>query len=551
MAASDTTDKQKMGTRMRLQRETVQRWARMAALLIASATIGGCSSCVEETEKTVDFFQPHEYGEWEYRGEPDIDGPERVIFGDVLEGETVSQEVEVSNVGRNLLKLGEWAVEGRFRLSFPRYDGRPPVELAPGESIFSTITYTARDTERAEGVLQVESNDPDERNFEISLFANADFPCLELEPADEVDFGLSELEETSRRFIIAKSCAQRSVTTFRVTAIEGADEFSLLDEQFRSRVTLEPGAQMRIPVGFRPETPGDYLAGVFIESDDDLEPNRVVDLQGRGRPYECPEAVILAHHPERGEAIADPSGELQVVPLDDIELDGSLSRDPEGLGIARTEWRLVERPPDSTTGLGNTNGEQSSIWMQLSGTYVVELDVWNELGVKSCEPARMTFKSISDEDIHIQLVWNTPGDPNQTDESGSDVDLHLLHPDANFNWNLPPWDCFWQNMEPDWGSANVATDNPSLDIDDTDGAGPENINLDNPEVETTYNVGAYYFSDHNYGRSLVTVRVYIGGQLAYEAERKPMDNQEFWHVADIEWPSGNVIEVDRLYQSFP
>ncbi|WP_168210597.1 choice-of-anchor D domain-containing protein [Persicimonas caeni] len=536
---------------MRLQRETVRRWARLAVLLVASVTISGCTGCVEETDETVDFFKPHEYGEWEYRGEPDIDGPERLLIGDVLEGETVSRDVEVTNVGRNLLKLGEWQIEGRFRLSFPRHDGRPPVELMPGEAVTATITYTAHNTDRAEGVLSVESNDPDEGIFEIPLYANADFPCLELDPADEVDFGMAELGETSRRFIIAKSCARRSPTTFSVTSLDGADEFSLLDNQFRSQVTLEPGAQVRIPIGFSPETPGEYEGAVFIRSDDDLEPNRVVDLQGRGRPYDCPEPVIRAYNPERGEAIADPMGELQVVPLDDIDLDASLSRDPEGSGISRVEWRLAERPADSTEGLANTSGEQSSLWMQLAGTYVVELDVWNELGVKSCEPARMTLKSISDEDIHIQLVWNTPADPNETDQSGSDVDIHLLHPNANLHWNSPPWDCFWQNMEPDWGETGVAIDNPSLDIDDVDGAGPENINLDNPEVETTYNVGAYYFSDHNYGRSYVTVRIYIGGQLAYEAQRKPMDNQEFWHVANIDWPSGEVIEVDRLYQSFP
>jgi hypothetical protein len=524
---------------------------RLLIFSLMALTVSGCSGCTEETEKTSDFFNPREYGEWEYGGEPDIDGPERVVFGDVLEGETVTQSVTVSNVGQNLLKMGQWELEGRFELSFPAHDERPPAELRPGESIELTITYTARDIDRSEGQIRVESNDPDEQVLVIELFANADFPCLELEPADKVDFGMSDLSETHRRVITATSCAARTTTTFKVTDLSGASEFSLLEDSFRSEVELDPGESARISIGFAPQTPGLYEGAVYITSDDEFEAERVVELEGRGRPYTCPEPVIRAYNPDRGEVIADPEGTLNAVPLDTIDLDASLSRDPEGTGITRVEWRLVERPSDSNTSLANNDRTDSSLWMQLAGTYVVELHVWNDLGIQSCEPARITLNSIADEDVHVQLVWSTPGDPNETDGVGSDVDLHLLHPNANANWNLPPWDCFWQNQSPDWGERGVGSDDPSLDIDDIDGAGPENINLDNPEAGATYSVGAYYFSDDNFGRSFVTIRIYIGGLLAHETERKPMDDQEFWHVADIDWPGGAITSIDRQYSSFP
>jgi hypothetical protein len=528
-----------------------ERLVRLVIFLFVAVTLSGCSGCIEESEKTSDFFNPHEYGQWEYGGEPDIDGPERVAFGDVLEGETVTQTVSVTNVGSHILKMGQWEIDGPFDLSFPVHDARPPAELRPDEIVELTITYTARNAARAQGVVRVESNDPDEQFFEIELFANADFPCLAIEPADEIDFGLSELTETKREVIVATNCAQRSTTTFEVTDVNGAREFSLLDETFGAEVELDPGESARIPIGFTPQTPGRYEGAVFITSDDDIEPDRVVELNGRGRPYSCPEAVIRAYNPDRGEEIADPQAQMQAVPLDTIDLDASLSRDPEGSGIDRVEWTLVERPPDSTSGLENTDETDSSLWMQLSGTYVVELNVWNELGVKSCEPARMTMASVSDEDIHIQLVWSTPDDPNETDDVGSDVDLHLLHPNANDNWNLPPWDCFWQNKTPNWGASGDSSDDPSLDIDDIDGAGPENINLDNPEAGASYKVGVYYFSEDNFGRSYATIRIYIGGVLAHEAERKPMDNQEFWHVANIDWPGGQITTVDRQYPAFP
>ncbi len=531
------------------------RGPRLSGLVLLCVVIAGAmalGACSDEQTKTVDIFQPHEYGDWQYDGQADIDGPERVVFGDVLRGETVQKSVEISNAGDDLLKLGRWRVDGPFLLSYPRYDGRPPEELAPGESIQATLTYTARTTDRAQGTLSIESNDPDEPVFEVALFANADFPCLTLTPADALDFGTAELHQMSQKVIIAKNCARRSETTFTVDHLEGASEFSLIDGGLqRQQVTLRPGASARIPIGFMPQAPGQYEGAVFIESNDENQPHRVVNLKGQGRPYDCPQAVIRAYNPDRGEAIADPQGQLNAVPLDNIDLDASQSRDPEGSGIARVQWRIAQRPTDSTNELDNTDQTTSTIWMQLAGTYVVELNVWNGLGVKSCQPARMTLNAIADQDIHIQLVWHTPNDPDQTDANGADLDIHLLHPNGNFHWNLPPWDCFWQNMAPDWGQQGDATDDPSLDIDDIDGAGPENINLDNPESGATYHVGVYYFSDHNYGTSYATVRLYLGGQLAFEQDRKRMTSQEFWHAADIAWPSGHITKIDRLYRSFP
>ncbi len=524
----------------------------LVGLLVLSLVFGGAAACGSDADDNViDFFQPREIGEWEYDGEPDIDGPERLVFGDVLEGETVRQNIEISNVGRAMLELGEWSSHPQFHLSFPLYDGSPPEKLRPDESIEATLTYTARNTDAVQGQLTIESNDPDEPIYAVDLWANADFPCLELRPAERVQFGVSELDETSREFIRATNCASRSTTTFRVASLEGAEEFSLLDDSFAGDIELEPGESARIPIGFDPTEPGQYEGAVLIESNDEFEPEKLVELAGRGRPYECPEAVIRAYNPERGEVIADPIGQMQAVPLDNIELDAELSRDPEGQGIERYEWRLVEKPADATNVLDSTDEANNELWMQLSGTYVVELDVWSEHGVQSCEPARVTIEAISDEDIHVQLVWQTPADPDETDGAGTDLDLHFLHPNANGLWDSPPWDCFWRQRNPDWGVQGDDSDDPSLDIDDTDGAGPENTNLDNPESGLTYQVGVYYFSASSYGISYATVRIYIGGILTHEATRKPMQNREFWHVASIDWPSGDVNSIDRLYDSFP
>ena len=153
----------------------------------------------------------------------------------------------------------------------------------------------------------------------------------------------------------------------------------------------------------------------------------------------------------------------------------------------------------------------------------------------------------------MELLWDTPGDPDQTDvgpEAGSDLDLHFVnadeaHGDANGDGIIDglfdaQWDTFWFNHSPNWGRVNPSVpDDPSLDLDDTDGTGPENLNLMIPGVGTTYDIFVHYWSDHGFGPSTATVRVYLNGQLAFEAHQA-LVNHDMWPVARIVWGVGVV-----------
>ena len=125
--------------------------------------------------------------------------------------------------------------------------------------------------------------------------------------------------------------------------------------------------------------------------------------------------------------------------------------------------------------------------------------------------------------IVVELTWQTPGDPDESDtgpEAGSDLDLHFAHPNALQSQELPwmnqPWDCFWFNPNPNWGSVDSAEDDPIMLLDDVDGAGPEVITLPIPENDTLYHVGVHHWNDNGYGPSVASVRVWIAGQLAAE-----------------------------------
>jgi hypothetical protein len=125
-------------------------------------------------------------------------------------------------------------------------------------------------------------------------------------------------------------------------------------------------------------------------------------------------------------------------------------------------------------------------------------------------------------------------------------------------WFANPWDTFWFNATPQWGSAAPGVnDDPTLDLDDTDGAGPENLNLIEPEGTIddpiSYAVGVHYWNDHGYGTSYGTVSIYIQGGLALQFTKVKLDPLDMWYVGKINWPNtatGGLKKVfDTCYQS--
>jgi len=139
--------------------------------------------------------------------------------------------------------------------------------------------------------------------------------------------------------------------------------------------------------------------------------------------------------------------------------------------------------------------------------------------------------------LWIQLVW---------DKDNTDVDSHLICPGGIYF--SPPGDCYYSNRNPDWGQPGVTEDNPSLDQDDTNGYGPENITLQQPE-EGTYTYKVHYYSDHGNGPTTATVIVYINEQPAATFS-KELTSNEVWYVCTIDWPQGTVTENQAASANF-
>ncbi len=263
--------------------------------------------------------------------------------------------------------------------------------------------------------------------------------------------------------------------------------------------------------------------------------------------------------------------EFQVEPGDVVVLDASPS-----MGAVSWEWIVVARPEGSTSQLVESffdnaapaNGgvadatatDTALFWVDLAGLYVFELRVMGPDGTtapsEACPfEARVAVDARVQAGLSIQITWETPRDNNPDDRVGGDVDIHLRHPFAQA-WNSAPFDCFFQNPTPDW-PPNGPVGNPTLDIDSIVAPGPESITVLQPTDHGAYLAGAYYFSqsrDPPLGPSLVNMRVFIGGEVAWESEEAVELERDglMWEAVAIFFgdnprvvPQNRVIEVER------
>jgi hypothetical protein len=236
-----------------------------------------------------------------------------------------------------------------------------------------------------------------------------------------------------------------------------------------------------------------------------------------------------------------------------VSLDASPSSAVQGQ-IERYEWSVVEFPYGGDLGhlkpvLERRDAGQVSFVAATVGTYIIELTVVDGTGTESCTPARAEITVDPGVDILVEMVWNTPGDADQRDDDGSDMDLHYKHP--NGDWGLAPLNIFWDNTTADWGEQNRERDDPRLLSEDPDGAGPEAVSHNRPE-DLKYSVGVYYYDDYGFGKSEVTVRVYLDGVLAHEVSAESLPGADtFYEAVTIDAGNETVAVDDVHYDGYP
>jgi hypothetical protein len=482
------------------------------------------------------------------------------------------QTIEVQNIGQAPLEISKVRLsppEGSdYRIAFATgSDTEPstdtdtfPDTLAANESFFVRVFFNPLNDLPSTADLIFFTNDPEKPEYVVNLRGNSDAPCLQLNHENEVNFGEGGIGFANNKTMIIENCSPSSdltIDAIAVCTLNGdvcdADDpiFQIKDGSLPADLpagpaVIPPDGTSNFVLTYTPENLDVSNGELTVVSDDPAKANLVVPVIGKGTDNACPQAV--------GEAKLSDSTrwqtDLNTIPLKTVNFRGINSIDQDG-SISRYEWNLVSKPTGSTSRFTpSSTVAEPDLFLDLAGDYVVELKVFDDKGTESCgDQAIVTIRATPDEDIHVQLVWETPTDPDQTDTEGSDLDLHFLHPTGT--WNTPPDDIFWSNPTSDWGGP-LESDDPSLDIDDTDGAGPENINMRDPESGLTYAVGVYYYTDNGFGPSYATVRIYIRGTQQFEWRDMYMPApQHFWYVSTIEWPSTEIRAVNRVDEGFP
>lgn len=510
--------------------------------------------------------------------------PNPVDFGRVAAGEHGERVITVTNVGTSAANIDSVTLGGSMDFSVtlngddPTQNsnllGDPEGDNSPGLSALSSfemvVSYDPLMEGPDEGVLTLIQANGNQIN--VRLTANGASPCINLvfpdsgnPNADELNF-VSLIDQTRSQTVKVESCGGEPLSISGIR-VEG-EHFSLGGNVPSSYPVLLPPitdgtiATNQFLVEFTPPEIDLYEGTLIIESNDPISPVLEVPLTGRGSINACPEA-----------AVAEPM--LNVQPLDIVTLDASPSVDADGPGglPVSYEWVITQRPLGSTAqpverfanplrpadgGPADDRTTPTALFfVDIAGEYTAELVVTDEQGFSApssdCPQAvaSVYINASPDGAVLVELTWHTPSDPDETDRDGTDVDLHLLNFEGG-GWTSTN-DCYYNNTNPLWGA--------SLDIDDTNGAGPENITIDNPENTNGnyYRVGVHYFSSGDeffgvdYGPSDATIRVYLLGQLAGEWTQRLMRTGNFWEVAGIEWSpmSSRVVEINRLYDYTP
>jgi hypothetical protein len=221
----------------------------------------------------------------------------------------------------------------------------------------------------------------------------------------------------------------------------------------------------------------------------------------------------------------------QAVPLQTVWWYGNQSFDRNGRPIVEHRWTVDSFPPGSAASLFGTGADRQTV-VDLAGDYRARLVVVNDLDQQS-PPCTAAVRVTPDQALWIELYWTHPGD---------DMDLHLLAPGGSPR--DPLLDCYYRNCTeppyPDWGLPGNPSDDPHLDFDNQEGTGPENINIADP-AEGTYTVVVHDYPERVYeDDNPVTVKIYIGGQLAETLSLSVTGEDQDWYICTIDWPSGQI-----------
>jgi hypothetical protein len=414
-----------------------------------------------------------------------------------------------------------------------------PLIITGGNAATVDVTYAASGPESAQGQVIFFSNDNTAANgTTLNLFANMTGPCIKVSPL-RVEFGPRVVGQIAEIEVEVESCGDVDLVLNDVTiATDPSGVFGI--QRGRTGgfpMTVGARSKLIVPVTYLPGavavlgSDGQLIQdeGVLRITSNAYLSQVDVPVRGFGTDGRCPVAKIT---------IAEGD---EVLPQTNLHLSGRESTATNGT-INNFEWTVIQPNGSVSTFRPSRFVAEPTFEANIVGEYLFRLKVFDALGNASCSDAEQRVIVTSSDAIHIELLWNTPTDADLGDALGADLDLHFLHPSAAGGYFNEDFDCYWGNTTPEWGVFSPQ-DNPRLDRDDLDGAGPENLNMEVPEVGVRYQVGVHYWNDWGFDASSTTIRIYIYGMLRDQWADVRLAMNDMWDTHYIDWPSGVVTRI--------
>lgn len=207
--------------------------------------------------------------------------PPELNFGEVIVGNEVTQELEISNVGNEPLLFSVFTESPGFQ-----FDAIENEDLAPRHSVNVTVVFAPEEMGFYTGDLVFLSNAPEHERFEIPMTGHAmgnhfEGPLFVMPRF--VAFGPVLVGERAVREIHLVNRGEITLTP--VITVEG-EAFSLPE---MDPLTLEPGDEFTMDVFFQPDDDVFYDGTVTFDLENPMFDDVVVELSGSGfAPLEGP-----------------------------------------------------------------------------------------------------------------------------------------------------------------------------------------------------------------------------------------------------------------------
>ncbi len=386
-------------------------------------------------------------------------------------------------------------------------------------------------------------------------------PCLKISPSPTLNLGSVVVGETAKSEVKLSNCGNVAVTLQSMVIAPNikapnTGEFKLDLAKLKTGLGVSCGniAQPLVACSIAP--------GAVAVFDVIFAPSKVSQLDANQQPIPTTyELDVVANGVNvfttatgigvsTPPAVAVKQGE-EVIPQTKLNLKGNSCK-----AAAQTKYKWTVKAPPGCNPAFFPSDDMATPTLDTNcvGSYTICVEVSCSGVVDKDRSGCKTVSVVPNNAIHVELLWDTPSDPNQNDcgpAAGADLDLHFAHPkaseitgakDLDCDGVLDPWfhnpfDTFWFNPTPQWGSPDQAIlDDPTLDLDDTDGAGPENLNLIAPQ-NLSYSVGVHYWNDHSFGKSLATISIFIQGTLVTNLKATSLNSLDMWYVGKLNWPN--------------